>query len=624
MRVTGGVTDAWAWRLSLSRALAQVTPAATQLPTGAILCVRQLRAPWRITRPQMPGAGLADQAWERRLAARLEALTRTAARPALQAVPANAEAVLFADRAELLACLAQDWCVQCLGERWWWQSLLRLARTPATWRQTVWQAWHSAPAFIPAALERLDTRGQAVNFLQQLTPTEARGLRDAVTRQFLLTSLAESLTDNLSVVADATTPPPSEYAPPWLPYVPAHFTSLAESLTDNLSVVADATTPPPSEYAPPWLPYVPAHSLLLGTEQQALLGIGLMLVRAPAVVRAPVFAQAARAWAQAARLHDAACAEPATPSVPPPLEPFATVPTAPRTAARGVTPIATAEAGIAFSAAHAMDVDSPPGTAGRALAASRRAPESTAAIEETILISTAQTALPVPALTDRLTQSEIETACGGVFYLINLALALELYDDFTAPQQRGLNLPLWDWLAMLGAAWLGEDWRADPLGPLLARLAGRAADAAPGADFDAPVEWRMPAEWLTPFAEQEVLPVETIAGRLCAWHPAGFCVLDVAAAETENPQPDAPAWSGWLAWLLPYLCARLQRALGLREVADLPAWLCRQSARVTVTATHLDVWFCLAELPLAIRLAGLDRDPGWVPAAGRFIAFHFE
>jgi len=32
----------------------------------------------------------------------------------------------------------------------------------------------------------------------------------------------------------------------------------------------------------------------------------------------------------------------------------------------------------------------------------------------------------------------------------------------------------------------------------------------------------------------------------------------------------------------------------------------------------------LTELPLEIRLAGLDRDPGWIPAAGRFLAFHFS
>jgi hypothetical protein len=43
-----------------------------------------------------------------------------------------------------------------------------------------------------------------------------------------------------------------------------------------------------------------------------------------------------------------------------------------------------------------------------------------------------------------------------------------------------------------------------------------------------------------------------------------------------------------------------------------------------VTPTRVDVLMKLNELPIAIRLAGLDRDPGWVPAAGRFVAFRFE
>ena len=48
------------------------------------------------------------------------------------------------------------------------------------------------------------------------------------------------------------------------------------------------------------------------------------------------------------------------------------------------------------------------------------------------------------------------------------------------------------------------------------------------------------------------------------------------------------------------------------------------SARVLLTATHLDVFLTLEELPVEIRIARLDRDPGWVPAAGRYIAFHFQ
>jgi hypothetical protein len=51
--------------------------------------------------------------------------------------------------------------------------------------------------------------------------------------------------------------------------------------------------------------------------------------------------------------------------------------------------------------------------------------------------------------------------------------------------------------------------------------------------------------------------------------------------------------------------------------------VCRYG-RVTTTPAHLDVHFSLAAHPIDIRMAGLDRDPGWIPAAGRHVAFHFD
>jgi hypothetical protein len=36
------------------------------------------------------------------------------------------------------------------------------------------------------------------------------------------------------------------------------------------------------------------------------------------------------------------------------------------------------------------------------------------------------------------------------------------------------------------------------------------------------------------------------------------------------------------------------------------------------------VHLSLSQLPLDLRIAGLDRDPGWIPAAGRSVAFHFS
>jgi len=86
---------------------------------------------------------------------------------------------------------------------------------------------------------------------------------------------------------------------------------------------------------------------------------------------------------------------------------------------------------------------------------------------------------------------------------------------------------------------------------------------------------------------------------------------------------DAPL-ERWLGWLMPYVRVRLCRALDKVDTDEPGRMLCVHRAQVFVTATHIDIILALDELPIEIRLAGLDRNPGWVPAAGRLIAFHFE
>jgi hypothetical protein len=179
---------------------------------------------------------------------------------------------------------------------------------------------------------------------------------------------------------------------------------------------------------------------------------------------------------------------------------------------------------------------------------------------------------------DTLYEAKIETALGGVFYLINLGLSLNLYGDFTTPLQPGIPLNIWDFVALVGLQLLGEKIQSDPLWGLLAQLAGRDEHETPSQDFS-------------------------------AFHPPCSSTSEIAH---------------WLSWLMPSLLARLSHALDLTGRDDLPHVLCEHHARVLVTATHVDIFLSLAELPIAIRLAGLDRNPGWVPAAGRFIAFHFE
>ena len=146
----------------------------------------------------------------------------------------------------------------------------------------------------------------------------------------------------------------------------------------------------------------------------------------------------------------------------------------------------------------------------------------------------------------------IETELGGLFYLINLALFMEIHSDD--------EFSIWDFVTIVGEE-IDQKDDDDPVWGLLRNFAGRD-------DED---------ELITP---------------------------------------------SWLADLLPHIRARLHLALGIDE--DLAQILLHHHAKIFITATHLDVLFSLGDHPIEIRLSGLDRNPGWVPDAGRFIAFHYD
>jgi hypothetical protein len=257
---------------------------------------------------------------------------------------------------------------------------------------------------------------------------------------------------------------------------------------------------------------------------------------------------------------------------------------------------------------------------------------------------------PIPVLCDLDQRSlqAVTTAWGGIFYLINVALALGLYGDFTTPRQPGLALPVWDFLAMIGRRLVGPEFETDPLWEALATLSNCGESEFPAHWFDPPNEWRIPADWLVPFTERTGLHWAMTSGRMRVVHPSGFLVLDVAlegdrpaqqlagelqrigvqAARTpdqEFPHPfSARPLDRWLDWLVPFIQARLGRALGETSGETLRDLVFRYHARIEMTAARVGVRFRLADHPVELRLAGLDRDPGWVPAAGKEILFFYD
>ncbi len=675
LRISYGGPDPQAaqQRVGYLLAAAELRPAG--LPPAAILCIRALRDPLPGTLPLEPGGLRPPAAWEQAARTAMEQLARQAARPARESVPAGAEAVLFADRAEVLACLARDLSDGSAYLRWWWPGLLRGA-DPARACAPLWLA---APEYVPAALALLAPGGHAAAFLRSLAPVATTALLDAVLHRFALAGLRAALA-------------------PWLPTPapPAPETPLAHA---QIPVAAGARPGRPAGATPPapWAPEAQAPGL---TEPaRLLLAVGLLLHRAPAEVRAPAFAERVAHWAHTRE----------EPRLAPPLpsEPAATAP--PAAEITRPDPPARPPTGAERIGEPAGEQLAPPHMGGTAASpqsdvlvappddpAAAISPDGIAAVPALQVVAGAapppenQNAALVSPPTGQLAAmptaemlaplTVVETRLGGIFYLINLALFLELYSDFSYSLDTELTLNLWDFLALLGRELVGPDLNDDPLWELLAMLAGRKSGDLPGAGFAPPGAWRMPVRWLAPFSPGGTWRWATCRGWLHVYHPVGFAVIAVPRSDAplsiqlrEELQPYSAAFSGarwrgraggarayparhaahrkkaratrrlwqapfwgrerdragsnaarWVHRLAGYARARLARALGPDEDSDPGRRLCIHDARVQVTATHLDLTLELAALPLPIRFAGLDRNPGWVPAAGRYVTFYFD
>jgi hypothetical protein len=673
-----GDAEASTARLRLGNLLAGAELRPAGLPPSALLCVRRVVDPLPGALPLDTHDARPPPEWERAFVATLEDALRAAARPAREAVPAGAEAVLFADRAELLACLARDAADGIAWMRWWWRGM-RAAAAPGD--DPVAAAFLAEPEHVPAALDLLAERGEAARVVSALPEHVAVELAVRVAA----VHGAEELRAALAGLPPRGSPP---------------------------SERGGSRSPPPR---PPWRHVLSRpESVALAPAQEVVLGISLALRRTPARARTQAFAAAVRAWRAAAPAaapdaHDAASAPP--PAKPPPVAaesaarpaaidtrrapqiPQAPAPEEPLEPRREPPVLLDASVPIATEA----PVEPEPRAAGRAAGPARRPavvetpraeperpPATTEKAAEEALSDepsapppaaevrrsrpaprtptrqrrrrppaalrrpeTPAPLRPAPAEEDPLLPARpVETGLGGLFYLLNLGIFLGLYADFTRPLEPGIALDPWDYLTLLGRRLLGSRAREDPVWRLLARLAGRPSRQPPGRGFRPPRAWRVAPDWLEPFEDDGVWRWSAARQTLRLTHPAGFTAVAVprTAASPERqlrrelarlrrrpelrrtslpPEPARPL-ARWVARLAGYADARLHRALDLPGDRPLAPLLFERPARVFVSPTHVDVVLQLAELPLEVRFAGLDRTPGWVPAAGRYVAFHFE
>jgi hypothetical protein len=582
------------------------------LPTSAHLFVRRLEDPLPHGLRCDGQAYAPSPNWSLAFQRALDRHAREAARPALGPVPPTANAVLFAGQAELLACLAKDLVGGEATLRWWWAALRR--SLPPGALDALVAAWCREAAAVPAAIDNL-VRGRAAEaVLQALTPPQAIAVLRAVVTAFDLPNIA-------TVVADVSIAVPR----PQL---------------EDPAAAAAATAPAvaPRLVAPPWEPLVPAALVprSLRPERRLLLGVSLTLARAPLLARSKVYAQQLAMWWRAelagdeagspirpsTRLADAQpVAQQAIDSGPDVVETPSVAPKRPRgvrkhssalTKARPTTPPTprplsmsgadtprqvSERTAIAPPRARGSRRDRqqqtvrpgkapPPGSTLRSTSvlhpavshgAQPSAASSNARGEESKAPVKAPTPVlrpPVPSVVEpSFAASEAvawtATELGGAFFLINVFLQL---DFFTALERHVAMAPAvggWAWIELVTRALLGrrnKRHRDDAVWRCLAALDGR--------DPMAP--------------------------------------LNVPADERR-----------FLDLVMPSLRRRLKQALRLRREPDIATVLIECRAQLFASATHVDVRFPLETARFAIRVAGLDATPGWVPALGRVVSFEF-
>jgi hypothetical protein len=604
LRVRGSKFDLLTTQRRAEAALAACRFGEVDLPDSAILCIRTFRDPLPgALQVQGPDRG-ANAAWRTAATAALERLRRAASRPAVESVPASSESVLFLNPAEMLASLARDWCAGQSASQWWWKALF----PGADGGSAVLRVWREKAEHAPAALHQLAARDEAGPFIQALGSTAARTLFVTIAERFGLATL-------LPVLEGATPVEPGE----------------AEATVPITSTRPERAPMPPSATPPPWRPWVAEHEDAgLTGDSLLLLVTALLLHRAPVVVRAPEFAGQARVRLRSCHAglngpeppaegqtsnqrgqpepplatsgKTAPHREEEDQALAPPVSVAAreqralTASQAPGTE-RLAVPVPSSPSGLSEPSGPSPRPDSTSTASADAIPSGTVAP-APAPVAMPQAQPAPQTTLPAEAparVADTMPGESVATEFGGVFYLINLGLFLELYGDFTTPLKPGLALPIWDFVAIVGRHLVGERLQIDPVWGLLAKLSGRDPGTEPGEGFFAPQHWPRPKDW------------------------AEF----IDASESEVLR-ESGLLSDWLEGLMPYLRWRLGRGLGLDDPDKIAGVLCEQPASVLVTDARVEVRFALERLSIQVRLSGLDRDPGWVPAAGRFIAFRYD
>src|SRR5271157_198144 len=673
-----------------------------ELSPAALLIVRRLRDPLPRGLSMDKFALAATHSWEQAARSALAKVARSAARPSREAVPSNANAVWFADQAELLACFSRDYLRGEAASFWWWRAMLRLF--PGAGSRGLFNAWLHDIRYVPAAIALLTSLGDVNWVVRSFTPEQAKAILQEIARAFDLPhvlAVAENPLDSRDPRAA-----PDE-----------GFGRLAPSLEDSFPNSRKRDEPVLRSLH--GLLKVDAVSVELSCEHTTLIIVSLALCKSAGVVRSRAFAADLQRWWQAASRgsttevdvedagqplyatfdetdthrkvvardegslptiafaatsYDWQPPEPARPSMeltvdahPEPPGRIAgpqdeSSPNLPRTVEPRNDANQEAKRDRSLSPQdevkeHETVPDYVPSLISGEISESSsyvelsEQPSQSCAIEAPKVLSDVKLAVQAG--------DYIATEICGLFFLVNLMRVLRIPQVLEQECDCEFGLGSWEWLELIARSLLGPnlpELAGDPVWSLLSILDGRPPEQSAGKDFRPAALYRLPQSWIP-----EELTDATTAGvrvhrdRFEIWTSLGFPLTSSSFDDALSAQ-DILACAGgrslssfrrmpryrsgtcalgarlemplqiFLAFLMPYLRWRLAASLGLARDSrpDLAKLLLLRTGKVWMTATHVDVVMPLKQATSAVRLAGLDTDPGWVGDFGRVIKFYFQ
>jgi hypothetical protein len=577
LRVRSPRRDGADLRLDMARELSALALCPRNLAPSSILLVRRVELAanglWKHSNE------LARARRQRAIQERMQELRDRARRPLHGVIDPSSEALLFADEAELIACLALQFAVADAVPPWWCQAVSRYFST-----SSLFALLRSRVELLPAVFTLLDDWRVVVPLALKLAVGECTPLREALVRQRELRHL-----DRAIRLAPRGSEPPSMSSS--LADADERVSRSADELVERESPAVTAIPGGPDDLvisSSPFEPWLGSLGRSLDPQRELLVGIALGVSKDPRTLGSRFFSRAVARW-----LADAARRESSQPAPPERTVGPSTLPTKSSTAASGEPRDLPDEEAAATRAIGATSSGAP----------GADATDAQATAEAEVLAQQ-------PDANSYALEGDV-SELGGVFMLINVMEHLGLPDCFEEQCHLGSSVGMigtLEALARVMAGTRGEQLAHDPIWAMLAKLDGRDAQVPPRADGLRNPGDKLPAAWLAQLGDEALAPRATVRLAIEALRRAGWSsrLLD------------------WLTLVTPFIGWRIARACALDSVDEAIRLLIDLPARIYVTESHIDVVTSIENIRVPVRLAGLDRSPGWVRSMQRVVLFHFE